>query len=87
MLQTLGSLITLAAVGIAVYFGYQQNPALVSIAIGSACFTLGYVLIRLPQLLGLFQRDGIRSLLALVYVFVGYCVLSGVFYGLGWLFS
>jgi hypothetical protein len=86
-LATLGNLILLCSLGLAVALGVSREPAIPSILFASAAFTLGYALVRLPQIRGLFQTDGIKSVMALVYVWVGGCIPAAIFYGVGRLFA
>jgi hypothetical protein len=67
--------------------GFIVWPALEGILTGSVLFTVGYIFVRLPQMLATYQRDGAKILLAFVYLLVGNCLLSGAFYGLGRLVS
>ena len=73
--------VTSAALGFIVW------PVLESILTGSALFTVGYIFVRLPQMLTIYQRDGAKILLAFVYLVVGNCLFSGAFYVLGRLVS
>ena len=57
----LGSLFVLAALVVSGALGLLGKPAVPSIAISKAIFTTGYVLVRLPQILGLFHADGPKA--------------------------
>ena len=77
---------TIAAI-VSVVLGIKAMPAIASILAGAAIFTVGYVFVRLPQVLGIFQRDGAKAFLMIFYVLVINSVVSGAFYGVGRLFS
>lgn len=86
-LGPIGSLFQLAATVVSVALGFLGNHVLISIFIGGALFTIGYIFVRLPQMLGLYRRDGPKVLLAFVYLIIGNSVLSAILYGIGWSIS
>lgn len=82
-----GTLVMLGSLALSIVLGVSGEPAIPSIAIASAAFTLGYTIVRLPQIRGMFQSEGIKAVMALVYVFIGGCIPTAILYGLGRLFS
>ena len=86
-LGPVGTLFQLAAVITSVALGFVLWPALAGILIGAVLFAVGYIFVRLPQMIATYQRDGAKSLLAILYLVIGNCFLSAAFYGLGRLVS
>lgn len=86
-LEPIGDLMMLGALIASVALGYLAKPAIASILLASLVFSAGYVIARLPQLIGLCQTERRRILLIPIYLIVGYSILAGIGYGVGWLFS
>ena len=64
--------------------GYQARPALWSLLIIGVVFQIAYTFIRLPQISGLWQRDGIGGGMKLL--FYQLCInamIGAFFYGIG----
>ena len=86
-LGPLGNLFQLAAVVASGVLGIMSKPALFSFLVGGILFTLGYILVRLPHMLALYQRDGMKICLAFLYLLIGNSVLAAAIYAIGWVFS
>jgi hypothetical protein len=82
-LESLGKLFVLVAITVSVILGYASKPILFSVAIGSLLFTISYILVRLPHLLGIYQEDCIKILLLFFYQFLFYSIIAAIMYGIG----
>ena len=87
ILELPGKLTYLVAAIVSGALGFFAKPALISIAIGGALFTLAYFLVRAPQIHGLVTSDGKNPILLFLYMTIFHCILSAPLYGLGRLFS
>jgi len=86
-LGPIGSVFQLVAVVVSGVLGFYGKPALISMFVGGLLFAVGYVFVRLPQMLGVYRNDGAKVLLAILYLIIGNSVLSAILYGIGWLVS
>lgn len=86
-LGPVGTVFQLAAVVVSGTLGIFGKPAFTSVLVGGVLFAVGYIFVRLPQMLALYHSDGPKVLLAFLYLIIGNSVLSAIFYGIGWLFS
>lgn len=85
--QPIGNLVQLAAVAASAVFGYAAMPVIPSILVGSVLLSVGYMLVRLPQMINLYQTERKRILLLPIYLVVFNCALSAPLFGIGWVFS
>jgi hypothetical protein len=82
-----GSLFQVAGVVVSIILGIQGKPALISVLAGSILFVIGYVIVKLPQMIRTFRDDGPKILLLFTYLLMFNCILSSIFYAIGMLFS
>lgn len=82
-LAPLGNLFQVIALIVSVALGLMSKPALISIFAGSLAFTIGYIFVRFPQMLGMYRTDGLRILLLFIYLLLGNSLLAAILYGIG----
>lgn len=87
-LGLLGNLLQIVAVVLSTTLGYTGKPVMVAVLAGSLVFVIGYVFVRLPQLVGIYQREGAKIIPRL---FLNLLLINGALaaalYGTGWVVS
>ena len=82
-LGLLGTIMQFVAVILSVVLGFKEQLAALSIIICGLILETAYVLIRLPQIIGIWQEDGIRiGILFFFQLFINIAI-AAVFYGIG----
>lgn len=77
----------LVAAAVSIALGVLAKSAILSILIGAALFTVGYFLARAPQIHRLITVDGKNPFFLFLFMTIFHCILSGIFYGVGRIFS
>lgn len=68
--------------------GVMAKPAIASILIGAVISMLGYVLVRLPQMIRIYhESENGRILLLPLYMLIGHSIIPAIVYGIARLFS
>jgi len=67
----------------ALYLGFSSANHLQLLFLVPFGFVVGYIFIRLPQIYGLWKKDGIKIVTAFLFQYVIYLVLSFLLYGIG----
>lgn len=83
----IGNLFILAAAVASGTLGFLEKPAGPGIAVGAMLFTVGYTIVRLPQIISLYRSKGPRASLVFLYLAIPNAAVASVFYGIGWLIS
>lgn len=79
-----GSILQLGAIILGLILGYISTPAIVGITCTALVFQTGYTLIRFPQILSIWKRDGTGGVFKLlVLLFCINLAIGGFFYGAG----
>ena len=78
-----GNLLSLIALILAFACGFMDKPAIESILASSFVSSVGYVLARLPQMRGVYERDGLKIVSALLYLLIAYAAVAGILYAVG----
>ena len=68
----IGSLLQVVAVVTCVTVGVKELPFVISIAVGAAIFEVGYICVRLPQIIGVWQRDGLKIVQLFLLQFIAH---------------
>ncbi len=67
----------------AFYFGFSEAKDLPLLFLVPVGFIIGYVCIRLPQIVGIWKRDGFKMVTGFLIQYALYLILSFLFYGIG----
>lgn len=86
-LEPIGKFMVLGTLIASVALGYLAKPAVASILLASLVLSVGYVLARLPQMIGLYHSERRRINLLPIYLIFGNSIFTGIAYGMGRIFS
>lgn len=87
LLVIFSGVLYLTAIVISIACGAFGKPALLSIITGGVLWSVGYYVVRAPQMLSLYRSNKLKGLLAIPYLVIFSSVLSAIFYGIGWIIS
>ena len=79
----LGSLFQLVGVVVSFALGFTSIAFLACALIGGVLFQIGYILVRLPQMVGFWERDGIQVVKLFAIQMVLFSLLASIFWGIG----
>jgi hypothetical protein len=83
LLGLFGTILQFVAVILSIVLGFNEQLAVVSIIICSLILEIAWVFIRLPQIIGIWQREGIKVGGIFLYGWLLYSALAAVLYSIG----
>ena len=78
-----GGIIQLIALIVSISLGFSEIPFILCILIGAALFQVGYVFVRLPQIIQVWHRDGFKILQLFMMQIIINGLLASFFIGIG----
>jgi hypothetical protein len=79
----IGTFLQLSGVVVSAVMGFKEVGVILAVVSGAALFQAGYTLVRWPQMIGVWQRDGVGIVKLVFFQLIIQLLLAAVFYGIG----